>query len=265
MDWSSPPRLDLHRALFVLPNLLTLGNVFCGFYAIAVCLEGSSPDIHRRAALVIFIGALLDMFDGRLARLTRTQSEFGSQLDSLADLATFGLAPAVLLYAWALAPLGLPGVWAAFVFLAGGAIRLARFNIITGEEPKTARYFTGFPIPLAAGTVVALVLSSADSGPLFGSSGVAVLAAIIAALMVSPIRFRTLKDLRITPLSASIIAFVGFCFVLASLRWSPAVALALCFLTYILYGLGEALANFARGEGADARSPRQGDSQPKAG
>src|SRR5262249_23636579 len=117
-------KFDLQRAMFVLPNAFTVSSIFCGFYAITECLDESTPIRLYRAAIAIFFGMFFDMFDGRVARLTRTQSDFGVQLDSLADVISFGAAPAVLLWRWALSSLGLLGLVVGFIYVACGALRL---------------------------------------------------------------------------------------------------------------------------------------------
>src|ERR1700682_6201214 len=116
--------MKLHKLMFVLPNLFTLSSIFCGFYAITLCAGDATPSQLYQAALAIFFAMFFDGFDGRVARLTKTQSDFGIELDSLADVISFGAAPALLVYKWALFPLGIIGVFLAFVFVACGALRL---------------------------------------------------------------------------------------------------------------------------------------------
>jgi CDP-diacylglycerol---serine O-phosphatidyltransferase len=150
-----PPR---RRAIFLLPNLFTTGTVFAGFYGIVAAIDGN----YRRAAIAIVIAAILDGLDGRLARLTRTESEFGKQYDSLADMVAFGLAPALIAYQWGLGSLAEYG-WAwgklgwlvAFLYAVAAALRLARFNVMPPSTDR--RFFEGLPSPSAAGFVVTLV------------------------------------------------------------------------------------------------------------
>ncbi len=178
------------QTIFLLPGLLTTGNLLCGFYAIVLTLEGR----HQWAALALFVGMILDMLDGKVARLTRTTTQFGVEFDSLADVVSFGVAPALLLYAWALAPLGRVGAGAAFLYVICGALRLARFNVLTGVTDR--RYFIGLPIPGAAGTVASMVL-------FFGSVqfnraelfGLACGTYLLAFLMISNIRYYSFKEL----------------------------------------------------------------------
>src|SRR3954471_22167882 len=122
--------MRIRKLMFVLPNLFTVTSIFCGFYAITLCAGEASPSQLYQAALAIFFAMFFDGFDGRVARLTKTQSEFGVELDSLADVMSFGVAPGLLMYKWALAPLGFWGLFASFSFAACGAMRLARFNVL---------------------------------------------------------------------------------------------------------------------------------------
>ena len=145
-----------HRGVYLLPNAFTLGCLFCGFYAIVQAMNGN----FGGAAVAIFIAMLLDTMDGRVARLTNTQSEFGAQFDSLADMVSFGAAPALIVYEWSLRGLGKLGWLAAFVYVAGAALRLARFNTNIGVVDK--RYFQGMPSPTAAALVAGLVWIATD-------------------------------------------------------------------------------------------------------
>src|SRR5512136_3184853 len=153
-------QINLRKAMFVPPNLFTVSSIFLGFYSMTLSAGDPSPAQLYRAALAIFFAIFFDMFDGRVARMTRTQSDFGVQLDSLADVVSFGAAPALLVYKWALAPMGFLGLFVSFSFAACGALRLARFNVLAARGDKgSSRFFVGLPIPLAAGTIVALVIA----------------------------------------------------------------------------------------------------------
>lgn len=175
------------RALPWVPSLLTIANLLCGWASIVHALHGD----FGGAAPFIALAIVFDMADGRVARMTGTDSAFGAQLDSLADLVSFGMAPALLAYQWGLQPLGGVGWLVGFLFLAAAAVRLARFN----AHPCTdARYFTGLPSPAAAALIAATVLMVPDGlhtprGALIGLAVVAV----PAVLMVSTLRFRTFK------------------------------------------------------------------------
>jgi len=183
-------RERLSRGLFLLPTLFTVGNLFCGYLSIWQSIRGT----FETAALLIIAAAVLDMLDGRIARLTNTSSRFGEEYDSLADLVSFGVAPAVLAYSWGLSDFHRLGWMASFLFVVCGSMRLARFNIQAKIVDK--RYFVGFPIPAAAGTIAALVLATTE--PLvdrYWMAGLLVLTIVLSYLMISTIRYRSFKDL----------------------------------------------------------------------
>ena len=176
------------RGVYLLPSLFTMANMFCGYACIVYSMRGE----FVTAAPFIGVAIVLDMLDGRIARLTGSTSDFGLQFDSLADVVSFGVAPAILSFSWGLQPLGRLGWAAGFLFVAAAAVRLARFNIQSGAHDK--RYFVGMPSPAAAGVPAATVFAYPYG---FGSYGAAlpVLAMVIvpALLMVSTIRFRSFK------------------------------------------------------------------------
>lgn len=181
------------KGIYLLPNLFTTGNLFCGFYAIIAAQAG----LFASACIAVFVAMLLDSLDGRVARLTNTQSKFGEQYDSLADMVTFGVAPAMVAYSWALNDLGKVGWMVAFIYAACGALRLARFN--AQIEETDSRYFTGLASPAAAALVVGMVWALSDYGVDGRSLTVAVLAAVIVAtagvLMFSNIRYHSFKKI----------------------------------------------------------------------
>lgn len=146
------------KGIYILPNLFTLAALFGGFYAVVMAMNGQ----FEQAAYGIFCAAVLDSLDGRVARLTNTQSAFGEQMDSLSDMVSFGAAPALIVYEWALKGLGKLGWIAAFVYCSGAALRLARFNTNIGVVDK--RFFQGLPSPAAAALVVGLIWVVADRG-----------------------------------------------------------------------------------------------------
>jgi CDP-diacylglycerol--serine O-phosphatidyltransferase len=196
MDTNSATSPRPRRGIYLLPNLLTTGAMFAGFYAIIAAFDGHYID----AVIAIFIAGLLDGLDGRVARLTNTQSEFGVQYDSLSDLVSFGVAPALVLYLWSLASLkaygpawGKMGWAAAFVFAACGALRLARFNTQVGVADK--RYFQGLAIPAAAGLAMSFVWAVIDLG--WVGADVQFITPIVAVvaglLMVSRFRYYSFK------------------------------------------------------------------------
>ncbi|HEY7113976.1 MAG TPA: CDP-diacylglycerol--serine O-phosphatidyltransferase [Thermoanaerobaculia bacterium] len=189
-----PPRLPrvgrLSRGLFVLPTLFTVGNLFCGYLSIWASIRGT----FEAAAYLVIVAAVLDALDGRIARLTNSTSEFGEEYDSLADLVSFGVAPAVLAYSWGLSDFHRMGWMASFLFVVCGSMRLARFNIQTKVVDK--RYFVGLPIPAGAATIVTLVLATPDRlVSRVWMAGLLVLTVLVSYLMISTIRYRSFKDL----------------------------------------------------------------------
>ena len=146
------------RGIYILPNLFTTAALFAGFYAIVQAMNG----LFEQAAVAIFIAMVLDGLDGRVARLTRTQSAFGAEYDSLSDMVSFGAAPSLIMYEWALKGMGKLGWMAAFIYCAGAALRLARFN--TNIDVVDKRYFQGLPSPAAAALVAGLVWVMIDNG-----------------------------------------------------------------------------------------------------
>lgn len=179
------------RKIYIVPNFVTTANMFCGFYSVVASIHGD----HISAAWAIMAAAVFDMLDGRVARLAKATSEFGVQYDSLSDLISFGMAPGVLLYEWALQPFGRLGWAAAFLFVACGALRLARFNVLAGVLPKG--HFQGLPIPMAAGAVATFIIFSQTLGWGVDQTKVPVLVLTfgLASLMVSTIRFPSFKEL----------------------------------------------------------------------
>lgn len=187
---SDRPARRFRRGAYLLPSMFTMGNMFCGYACIVYSMRGELAT----AASFIGFAFVLDMLDGRIARLTGATSEFGIEFDSLADVISFGVAPAVLSFVWALAPLGRLGWAAGFIFVAAAAVRLARFNIQSGSQDK--RYFVGMPSPAAAAIPAATVFAY-PYGFHTRPEAFPVLAMVIvpALLMVSTIRFRSFKTL----------------------------------------------------------------------
>src|SRR5262245_52484937 len=178
------------RGVYLLPSLFTMANMFCGYACMVFAMRGE----FATAAPFIGVAIVLDMLDGRIARMTGTTSAFGIEFDSLADVVSFGVAPAILSFAWGLHPLGRLGWAAGFIFVAAAAVRLARFNIQHGVQDK--RYFVGMPSPAAAGVPAATVFAY-PYGFSSNTEALPVLAMVIvpALLMVSTIRFRSFKSL----------------------------------------------------------------------
>jgi len=184
------PAQRFRRGVYLLPSLLTLGNMFCGYACIIYAMRGE----FETAAPFIGFAVVLDMLDGRIARLTGTASEFGLQFDSLADVISFGVAPAVLSFSWGLQPLGRLGWAAGFLFVSAAMMRLARFNIQAAGGDK--RYFVGMPSPAAAAVPAATVY--AYPWGLYdyrAALPVLVMVLVPAILMVSTIRFRSFKSI----------------------------------------------------------------------
>lgn len=245
--------MDLRKTLFVLPNLFTVSSLCCGFYALVCCLGEPEDEDFFRAALVIIVGMFLDAVDGRVARLTRTQSAFGVQIDSLADLVTFGVAPALLVYRWTMweghRTLGLVAV---MLYAAAGAIRLARFNVMAERgverEGGPGKFMMGMPIPTAAGVLVSLVvLNRALSGQLrTASTFFVILTVALAGLMVSPIRFRSFKDLKLTWPTVAMLLLVAASSVALAIFLRPSFVLIWLLGCYVLLGLAEAVLGLSR-------------------
>src|SRR5687767_1432651 len=219
------------RGIYILPNLFTTLNLFAGFYAI---VQGMNHD-YEKAAVAIFIAMVLDSLDGRVARLTRTQSAFGAAYDSLADMVSFGAAPALIVYEWALRGMGRLGWIAAFVYCAGAALRLARFNTQLSVADK--RWFTGLPSPAAAALVAGMIWVfneyKFDRRELEGLAAAVTIYAGIT--MVSNVRFYSGKDInlrRMMPFSAAV--FLVLALLLISIE--PAVVLWGLMLAYGVSG-----------------------------
>ncbi|RME16901.1 MAG: CDP-diacylglycerol--serine O-phosphatidyltransferase [Bdellovibrio sp.] len=221
----------MHINIYVLPNLLTTGNMFFGFYAIVKAIQGH----YILAAYAIVAAAVFDLLDGRVARMTQSTSEFGAQYDSLSDLVSFGLAPGLLLFLWALQPFGRLGWLASFFYVACGALRLARFNVQKTVMDKA--YFQGLPIPMAAGIVASAVLAFQDLGWEASKSKLLLFVTFILGFtMVSTFRYRSFKDLDLKKrLPFKYLVFGVFLFAVVAIR--PEVMLFMLFFTYALLGI----------------------------
>jgi len=187
-----PRRNRLRRGVYLLPSLLTMGNMFCGYACVVYAMRGE----YETAAPFIGFAIVLDMLDGRIARMTGTTSAFGVEFDSLADVISFGVAPAILSFAWGLSSLGRLGWAAGFLFVAAAAMRLARFNIQSARPGGDKRYFVGLPSPAAAAIPAATVYAYPWGLYDYRAALPAIAMVIVpAALMVSTIRFRSFKTL----------------------------------------------------------------------
>ncbi len=229
------------RGIYVLPNLFTTAALFCGFFAIVKAMSGS----FEQAAVAIFVAMVLDGLDGRVARMTRTQSAFGAEYDSLSDMVSFGVAPALVTYAWALKDMGRLGWIAAFIYCAGAALRLARFN--TTLEVMDRRYFQGLPSPAAAAVVAGFLWVMIDKNVevedvRWLACGLVIFAGIS---MVTNIRFYSFKDFnlrRSVPFMFVVAIALGF----AVVSYEPPVALFGLFVAYALSGYVLALTRAIR-------------------
>lgn len=229
------------RGIYVLPNLFTTAALFCGFFAIVQAMKGS----FEQAAVAIFIAMVLDGLDGRVARLTRTQSAFGAEFDSLSDMVSFGVAPALVTYAWALKDMGRLGWIAAFIYCAGAALRLARFN--TTLEVTDKRYFQGLPSPAAAALVAGFVWVMIDKG-VAGADvrWIACPLVIFAGItMVTNVRFYSFKDINLRR-SVPFIFIVAIALGFAVISYDTPVALFGLFVVYSLSGYVLALTRIVR-------------------
>ena len=219
------------RGIYLLPNLFTTAALFSGFYAIASAISGR----YETAAILIFVSLVLDGLDGRVARMTNTQSDFGAEYDSMADMISFGAAPAIVMYLWSLSSLGQVGLIGAFVHLAGGALRLARFNTQLATQDKN--YFQGLPSPAAAALLAGLVWVSEKYE--YGVENlpwlVFILTVTTGLLMVSNFRYHSFKDINFkgkVPFVVMIFVMLGFAITLSN----PATILCLFFFGYALSG-----------------------------
>ena len=239
-------KVDLRKTLFILPNLFTLSSVLCGYYAILILSSRQTSDDFYRAALLIIFALFFDGIDGRVARLTKTQSAIGVQLDSLADVISFGVAPAVLVYHWSLSELGTAGMFVGFIFVAAGAIRLARFNVMAtgddGQPDAPGKYMQGLPIPAAAGILISIVVANTLTGKLpFTPVIISALVIMLSVFMVSSMPFRSFKDLRVNWRTVLLISGALGITVWIALRVHPSMALVWLLSAYVIIGIVESL------------------------
>jgi len=260
--------MNLRKTYFILPNLFTLANVFCGFFALTRCAGDAHIDELYQAALAICFGFFFDLFDGRVARLTKTQSALGLQLDSLADVITFGAAPGMLVYKWGLSDFfGLWGIFVAFLFVAGGALRLARFNVLS-QRPDTDgtkdRYFVGLPIPAASAVIVALVVVHYRVGSEYvaGQGAIATLVIVLAYLMISRVRFRSFKDLRLTKKTLGLVFLIGLSCLIIVMKLRASFIFIFLISCYLTLGLTEEVYRFAAEKRRKRREAKLAAGQP---
>lgn len=224
----------LKKGIYIVPNLITTANLFCGFFAVTKAIAGD----YLFAAWLICIASFFDFIDGRVARFTKAQSRFGLEYDSLCDLISFGLAPAILMYQWSLFHFGRLGWAAAFLFFACGALRLARFNVQSNNVEKNR--FQGLPIPAAASCLISYVIlyhHEYGSGPA-ESYLILILTFLVAVLMVSNIPYHSFKELDRSKRANFflLVLLVGFIFVIAS---APQIMFFVLSIGYMLSGILE--------------------------
>jgi len=229
----TPPR-PRRKGIYFLPNAVTLAALFSGFYGVVMAMNGR----FEAACIAIFVAAVLDGMDGRIARMTNSQSAFGEQMDSLSDMVSFGAAPALIMYQWALKDLGRAGWIPAFVYIAGAALRLARFNTNIGVVDR--RFFQGLPSPAAAALVVGFIWVFDDAG--FRNVGRVdwlVISAYVVTLyagitMVTNAPFYSFKDLSAMRRSVPFVVMVAIAIAIVIVSQDPPKAL---FALFCIYGL----------------------------
>lgn len=240
-QWRRRPhftREQYRKGMYIIPSLFTVSNIFCGFYAVTCSIRG----IYETAGALIGFAMIMDKLDGQIARMTRTTSAFGVQLDSLADVITFGIAPGVLCYQWAFSDfddqfIHRAGWLVCFLFLICAAARLARFNVQTTGSPDK-RYFTGMPTPAAAGVVASTVFCFPDG---FGANELTAFAALfvmflLSFLMVSQIKYRSFKDINFKqPHSWRVVVVIAL--VIFGIALNPQVTLITIATLYAVSGM----------------------------
>ncbi len=222
-----------HRGIYLLPNLFTTSALFSGFYAIVSSINGK----FEIAAIAIFVAMLLDGIDGRVARLTNTQSDFGAEFDSLADMVSFGLAPALVVYLWTLSSLGKIGWVVSFVYVACAALRLARFNTQASNSDKN--YFQGLASPAAAAIVAGLIWNGELIQQYLSMPTLQIVSLVTTLfaglLMVSNVRYHSFKGINWRS-KVPFVTILMFVFVLVFVSAEPALVLFIIFFVYALSG-----------------------------
>ena len=218
------------RSVYLLPSMFTIGTLFCGY----ACIVHAMRADYATAAVFIGVATVLDVLDGRIARLAGAASEFGGEFDSLADVISFGVAPAVLVFAWGLEPLGRLGWAVGFLYVTATALRLARFNVQADSPDK--RFFIGMPSPGAAGVLVSTVFAWPDGFGIPQAPVVALAMVLVPALMmVSRIRFRAFGALTLRPRS-SFLVLLQFAFLIAVIAVQPELVLFIMAYSYLASG-----------------------------
>ncbi len=235
-------RLRRRQAIYVIPNLFTTGNLFCGLYGIIAVFDGA----FVKAAVAILVALIFDMLDGQSARWTKTTSQFGIEYDSLADLVSFGIAPAVLVYAWTLKAYGILGLAVVFAFVGCGALRLARYNVqaATGDN----RYFTGLPIPAAASVLASLWIFDhhiLQLGREVKPVLILIITFVLAFLMVSTIKYTKFKGMKLRAGEGFLYLVWGVLGIML-IAAAPPIALFVLFAGYAVSGVVMLLVGLAR-------------------
>ncbi|RUA04398.1 MAG: CDP-diacylglycerol--serine O-phosphatidyltransferase [Gammaproteobacteria bacterium] len=224
----------LRRGVYLLPNVLTTFGLFSGFFAIILATKGQ----YAEAAIAIFVAMLWDGLDGRVARMTNTQSAFGEQYDSMADMVSFGVAPALLIYFWQFESIGKIGWIGAFIYTASGALRLARFNTQIGVQDK--RYFQGLPSPAAAALIAGLVWTKETIGITPYDQYLLIVSWVIlvgaGVLMVSNVRYASFKEINLKGRSSFKWLLIAIAVIVIITLW-PHTVLFVFFFIYTLSGL----------------------------
>jgi len=245
------------RGIYLLPNLFTTAALFSGFYAILAAINGR----FEHAAIAIFVAMVLDGLDGRVARMTNTQTAFGVEYDSLSDMLAFGLAPSIVVYVWSLNGMGKLGWLAAFIYTAGAALRLARFNTQVGKADK--RFFQGLPSPAAAAVIAGSVWVAVDHG-IAGSDVsylILVVTGVTGLLMVSNFRYNSFKEVDIRG-KVPFFSIVVIMLVLAVVIVQPPLVLFLMFLLYAVSGPVLTLFHLRRRRAERKAAVSGGDEKP---
>ncbi len=260
--------MDFRKTFYILPNLFTLSCVLCGFVSLSLSAGGAEENLYL-AALAICFGFFFDTFDGRVARLTKTQTDLGRDLDSLADVITFGAAPALLVYRWGLTSFGRMGVFIAGLFVCAGALRLARFNVLSRREElagqkKPGKYILGLTIPTAASVLVFMVIVSHNAGQFrfISETSTAIIVLVLSALMVSRVRFRSFKDVRLTGKTVGVLLLIiGASAAIIFAGLEKAFIFLVLVLAYIALGLAEEII-FFKSRRLEARAAANASAEP---
>lgn len=220
------------RGIYVLPNLITIGGMFAGFYAIVSGLRGS----YENAVIAIFIALIMDGLDGKIARWTHAQSNMGAQLDSLADMVSFGVAPAMIMYSWSLSVLGKLGWLVAFVYMVCTSLRLARFN--SEDQGDDKRYFFGLNTPSSAALVASVIwtLTSYHVDGFALAIPMVIFMFLLSVLKVSTIRYRSFKDLDLKNTTVSLIIIFLLLMLLVLIALNPPETLLIIIFGYVISG-----------------------------